>query len=251
MGPVTARDLEDQGFGVLAPDASEHVRDLTHGRGAVTAPGTFGPTRTVVHLLRHGEVHNPGKILYGRLPGFRLSDNGRDQADIVAKALADADLTTVLASPLQRAQETAGPVAGLHGLPILTDDRLIEAGNSFEGKRVSVGDGALRSPRYWWLLRDPFTPSWGEPYLEIAERMLAAVHRARELAFGHEALCVSHQLPIWTLRRYVTGRHLWHDPRRRQCALASLTSLVFDGDELVQLRYTEPAGRSDPTQTGA
>ena len=219
------------------------------GRG--TAASGTGRTRTVVHLLRHGEVHNPGKILYGRLPGFRLSDNGRDQADIVAKALADADLTAVLASPLQRAQETAGPVAGLHGLPIVTDDRLIEAGNSFEGKRVSVGDGALRSPRYWWLLRDPFTPSWGEPYLEIAERMLAAVHRARELAAGHEALCVSHQLPIWTLRRYVTGRHLWHDPRRRQCALASLTSLVFDGDELVQLRYTEPAGRSDPTQTGA
>ena len=62
---------------------------------------------------------------------------------------------------------------------------------------------------------------------------------------------MSHQLPIWTLRRYVTGRHLWHDPRRRQCALASLTSLVFDDGELVQLRYTEPAGRSDPTQTGA
>jgi broad specificity phosphatase PhoE len=219
------------------------------GRG--TAASGTGRTRTVVHLLRHGEVHNPDKILYGRIPGFRLSENGRDQADIVAKALADADLTVVLASPLQRAQETAGPVAGLHGLPIITDDRLIEADNSFEGKRVAVGDGALRRPQYWWRLRDPFTPSWGEPYLEIAERMLAAVHRARELASGHEALCVSHQLPIWTLRRYLTGRHLWHDPRRRQCGLASLTSLVFDDGELVQLRYTEPAGRSDPTQTGA
>ena len=208
-------------------------------------------TRTVVHLLRHGEVHNPGGILYGRIPGFRLSDNGRDQADVVAKALADADLAVVLASPLQRAQETATPVATLHGLDILTDDRLIEAGNSFEGQRVSVGDGALRDPRHWWRLRDPFTPSWGEPYREIAERMLAAVHRARELGAGREALCVSHQLPIWTLRRFVTGQHLWHDPRRRQCALASLTSLVFDDAELVQLRYSEPAGRSDPTQTGA
>jgi len=209
------------------------------------------PVRTVVHLLRHGEVHNPERILYGRIPGFRLSANGRDQADLAAKTLVDADLTAVLASPLQRAQETAAPAAAQHGVDIITDDRLIEADNSFEGKRVAVGDGALRRPQYWWLLRDPFTPSWGEPYLEIAERMLAAVHRARELASGHEALCVSHQLPIWTLRRYVTGRHLWHDPRRRQCALASLTSLVFDDGELVQLRYTEPAGRSDPTQTGA
>ena len=212
---------------------------------------TIPPTRTVVHLLRHGEVHNPDKILYGRIAGYRLSDNGRGQADIVAKALADADLAAVLASPLQRAQETAAPVAGLHGLDVLTDDRLIEAGNSFEGQRVGVGDGALREPRYWWRLRDPFTPSWGEPYREIADRMLAAVHRARELAAGHEAVCVSHQLPIWTLRRFVTGQHLWHDPRRRQCGLASLTSLVFDDAELVQLRYTEPAGHSDPTQTGA
>ncbi len=218
---------------------------------AATGPTGPSPTRTVVHVLRHGEVYNPDRILYGRIPGFRLSQNGRDQADIVAKALADADLTAVLASPLQRAQETAGPVSDQHGLEIVTDDRLIEAENSFEGKRVAVGDGALRRPQYWWLLRDPFTPSWGEPYLEIAERMLAAVHRARELASGHEALCVSHQLPIWTLRRYVTSRHLWHDPRHRQCALASLTSLVFDDGELVQLRYTEPAGRSDPTQTGA
>jgi broad specificity phosphatase PhoE len=81
--------------------------------------------------------------------------------------------------------------------------------------------------------------------------MLGAVHRARELAEGHEAVCVSHQLPIWTLRRFVTGQRLWHDPRRRQCALASLTSLVFTGTELTQLRYTEPAGGSDPRQKGA
>jgi broad specificity phosphatase PhoE len=180
-------------------------------------------TRTVVHLLRHGEVHNPDGVLYGQLPGFRLSDRGRDQAKVVAEALAGADLA----------------------------DRLIEAGNSFEGRTVGAGAGVLRDPRHWWRLRDPFTPSWGEPYRVIAHRMLAAAHRARELASGREALCVSHQLPIWTLRRYVTGRHLWHDPRRRQCALASLTSLVFDDAELVQLRYTEPAGHSDPTQTGA
>jgi broad specificity phosphatase PhoE len=214
-----------------------------------TGPAT--PTRTVVHLLRHGEVHNPDGVLYGRLPGFRLSDRGRDQAEVVAKALADADLTAVLASPMQRAQETAAPTAALHGLDVVTDERLIEAGNDFEGRTVAVGDGALRDPRYWWRLRDPFTPSWGEPYREIAHRMLAAAHRARELASGHEALCVSHQLPIWTLRRFVTGQRLWHDPRRRQCALASLTSLVFDDAALVQVRYTEPAGGSDPAQTGA
>jgi broad specificity phosphatase PhoE len=209
------------------------------------------PVRTVVHLLRHGEVFNPDGILYGRLPGFRLSENGTRQAKIVAAALADADIAAVLASPMQRAQETAAPIAAAHRLEIATEDRLIEADNKFEGERVSVGDGALRHPRFWPLLTDPFTPSWGEPYLRIAHRMFGAVHRARELAAGREAVCVSHQLPIWTLRRFVTGRRLWHDPRTRQCGLASLTSLVFADTELTGVYYTEPAGASDPLQTGA
>jgi broad specificity phosphatase PhoE len=209
------------------------------------------PVRTVVHLLRHGEVFNPDGILYGRLPGFRLSENGTRQAKIVAAALADADIAAVLASPMQRAQETAAPIAAAHRLEIATEDRLIEADNKFEGERVSVGDGALRSPRFWPLLTDPFTPSWGEPYLRIAHRMFGAAHRARELAAGREAVCVSHQLPIWTLRRFVTGRRLWHDPRSRQCGLASLTSLVFADAELTGVCYTEPAGASDPLQTGA
>ena len=208
-------------------------------------------TRTVVHLLRHGEVHNPDKILYGRLPNFRLSETGRHQAEVVAKAFTDIDLVAVLASPMQRAQETAAPTAAAHDLPVQIEQGLIEAGNDFEGRRVGVGDGALRDVRNWPLLRDPFTPSWGEPYLHIAHRMLGAVHRARELAEGHEALCVSHQLPIWTLRRFVEGKRLWHDPRRRQCSLASVTSLVFDGAELTHLAYSEPAGGSAPTATGA
>jgi len=208
-------------------------------------------TRTLVHLLRHGEVHNPTRVLYGRLPGFGLSALGRDQAEVVAKALADADLAAVVASPMQRAQETAGPIAALHGLEIVTDERLIEADNRFEGQTVSIGDGALYHPEHWSKLYDPFTPSWGEPYKRIAHRMAAAAQDARRLAEGHEAVCVSHQLPIWTLRRYLTGQRLWHDPRRRQCSLASLTTLVFDDDELVQLRYTEPAGSSDPRQVGA
>ncbi|MDQ7810483.1 histidine phosphatase family protein [Amycolatopsis sp. A133] len=206
---------------------------------------------TVVHMLRHGEVHNPEKILYGRLEGYRLSERGQRQALTVAEAVAGHDLVHVVASPLQRAQETAAPIAAAHRLDITTDGGLIEAGNQFEGLHVAVGDGALREPRHWPKLVNPFKPSWGEPYLEIAHRMLGAVHRAREAAAGHEALCVSHQLPIWTLRRFLEGKRLWHDPRRRQCSLASLTSLVFDGDELREIVYSEPAGTTDPKVTGA
>ncbi|GGP57138.1 histidine phosphatase family protein [Saccharothrix coeruleofusca] len=208
-------------------------------------------SRTVVHLLRHGEVHNPTGILYGRLPGFRLSDRGRQQALVVAEHLADHDVVHVVASPLERAQQTATPIADSHRLDLATDARLIEADNQFEGLRVAVGDGALRSPRHWPKLVNPFRPSWGEPYLEIAHRMLGAVQRARAAAEGHEAVCVSHQLPIWTLRRFLEGKRMWHDPRRRECSLASLTSLVFDGEELVRLVYTEPVGATNPRVTGA
>jgi broad specificity phosphatase PhoE len=199
------------------------------------------PNRTVVHLLRHGEVHNPTGVLYGRLPDFHLSDLGREMVDTVGAHLADHDVTAVVASSLDRAQETAAPIALAHGLSVTTDDRVIEADNYFEGKTFGVGDGSLRYPRHWSKLVNPFKPSWGEPYQEIAERMLAAVADARQSAMGHEAVIVSHQLPVWTTRSKLEGRHLWHDPRRRQCALASLTSLTFVGDELESITYSEPA----------
>jgi broad specificity phosphatase PhoE len=198
-------------------------------------------THTTVHVLRHGEVHNPSKILYGRLPDFHLSELGKQMAKAAAEALATHDVTYVVASPLERAQETAVPIAAEFGLEIATDTRLIESSNFFEGKNVSVGDGSFRNPRNWWVLRDPITPSWGEAYLVIAARMFAALQAARVAAEGHEAVCVSHQLPIWTLRRYVEKRRLWHDPRRRQCGLASLTSFRFEDSTVVGIEYSEPA----------
>ena len=197
--------------------------------------------RTVVHLLRHGEVYNPEKVLYGRLPGYHLSDLGRQMADRAAAALAGRDLVTVISSPMERAQETATPIAETHDLPIVIQPLAIEADNVFEGQRVSVGDGVLRQPRTWKHLYNPFRPSWGEPYDEVADRMHAAMDEAREAARGHEAVIVSHQLPIWIARLRAENRRLWHDPRSRQCGLASLTSFTYDGDELVAIEYTEPS----------
>jgi broad specificity phosphatase PhoE len=206
---------------------------------------------TVVHVLRHGEVHNPQKILYGRLPGFRLSELGAQMAKAAAQALADRDIAHVLTSPLERAQETAEPIAAQFELPVVVDDRLLESTNWFEGKRFSVGDGALRDPRNWWVLRDPVTPSWGEPYTMIAQRMFAALNAARLAAEGREAVCISHQLPIWTLRRYVERKRLWHDPRSRKCGLASLTSFHFEGTKIVGIGYSEPAAHLVALSPGA
>jgi broad specificity phosphatase PhoE len=201
---------------------------------------------TVVHLLRHGEVHNPGRVLYGRLPGFRLSAAGEAMARSAAGWFIGKDVTHLVSSPLERAQQTAAPIAEALSLPVGIDDRLIEAGNAFEGKVVSGAAGVFRAPANWWKLRNPLQPSWGEPYVEIAARMLAAVEAARDAARGSAAVLVSHQLPIWTLRLTVENRRYLHDPRRRQCALASVTSLTYDGDRFSSLSYAEPAGATDP-----
>jgi broad specificity phosphatase PhoE len=198
-------------------------------------------TRTVVHLLRHGEVFNPSGVLYGRLPGFRLSELGEQMAVRAAEALEHRDVTVVVSSPLERAQQTATPVAAKHDLRVSIDDRIIEAANVFEGSRVGVGDGVLKSPKAWRHLWNPLTPSWGEPYVDLAGRMRAAVSAARTAARGHEAVLVSHQLPIWIARLDAEQRRFVHDPRKRQCGLASITSLTFDDDRLVAITYTEPS----------
>jgi broad specificity phosphatase PhoE len=205
---------------------------------------------TIVHLLRHGEVHNPDRVLYGRLPGYRLSDLGVAQAAAAAEFLACRDIGYLVSSPLERARQTARPLADALDLPIEVDERLIEASNELEGRRVAGGKGLFRDRSNLKHFRNPFRPSWGEPYVQVAARVLAAARAAREHAersgAGREAVCVSHQLPIVAARRSAEGRVLFHDPRRRQCALASVTSFRFDGDVVVGIDYAEPAASLPP-----
>jgi broad specificity phosphatase PhoE len=206
---------------------------------------------TIVHLLRHGEVSNPAGVLYGRLPDFHLSGDGRLMAKAAAGFLAGRDVAVLLSSPMERALETAAPLAAQLGLEVSVDERLIEPWNHFEGTTFGVGDGALAKPAHWRYLRNPFRPSWGEPYTCVAARMQAAMADAAKAARGREAVCVSHQLPIWVARRAAEGRHLWHHPGRRQCALASVTSFTYDGDAITQIAYAEPAGPGRPQVPGA
>ena len=194
-----------------------------------------------VHLLRHGEVYNPDRVLYGRLPGFRLSDLGERQAQAAADWLARRDIGYLVSSPLERARQTAAPLAAAIGLDIAVDERLVEAANHLEGRQVAGGKGLFTDPSNWKYFRNPLRPSWGEPYVEIATRVLAAARTAGALAGEREAVCVSHQLPIVCARRRAEGRRLFHDPRRRQCGLASVTSLTFDGETIVGVAYHEPA----------
>ena len=191
--------------------------------------------KTRVHVLRHGEVENPNKVLYGRQPNWHLSTRGLQMAEAVADWSKDRPIRAIHVSPLERAQETAAPIVAAHGISITTDPRLIEAANVFEGKPFSVGDGVLRRPSTWRYLWNPWRPSWGEPYKEQIERMMAAIYSARDNAIGAEAICVSHQLPIWIVRSHVQGSSLLHDPRKRECSLASVTTFVFNSDGVIEV----------------
>jgi broad specificity phosphatase PhoE len=202
---------------------------------------------TTVHVARHGEVENPQKILYGRQPGWRLSARGQEMAKTLGEWSKSINLGALHVSPLQRAQETAAPIAAAHGIEITTDERLIEAANIFEGKSFEPGSGILKHPSAWRHLYNPWKPSWGEPYEEQINRMLAAIFAANKAATGKDAIVVSHQLPIWILRSAIEGRSLLHDPRKRICTLASVTSVHFDDEGVISgISYSEPAGHLLP-----
>jgi broad specificity phosphatase PhoE len=196
-----------------------------------------------IHLVRHGEVENPERVLYGRLEGFGLSVLGQRMAQAAADALMawGRPVAALYASPLQRTRESAAPISAAFGLEVLLDERFIEPANDFEGRRMSGRDGALRDPRNWSKLRNPWAPSWGEPFRSIAARMMEGIADADAAVDGGDLVIVSHQLPIWMVARSVAGRGLAHDPRKRRCALSSITSLEKRGDRYVEVGYADPA----------
>ncbi|SDR89940.1 histidine phosphatase family protein [Agrococcus carbonis] len=211
-----------------------------------------------LHLVRHGEVHNPGGVLYGRLPGYRLSERGHRMAELAAAHLASGPaarpVVRLAASPLERAQESAQHWADAFGLQIRTEHRIIEPTNAFEGKTFEAS-GALRHPSAWPLLRNPFKPSWGEPYRAIAQRVRAAMEDAwdelDESGDDGDIVMVSHQSPIWMAHLDIAGQRLWHDPRKRRCQLSSITTFTRSGGDFTEIGYAEPAASVAAIDQGA
>lgn len=203
-----------------------------------------------LHLVRHGEVHNPTRVLYGRLPGFGLSADGRRMAADAARYVQGLErpLASLVCSPLQRARESSIPFTELFGFDPLVDERVIEPTNVFEGRRMKR---ALSNPVNWRYLRQPEIPSWGEPYVQVVERMRAAMDEAWDAADGGDVVIVSHQLPIWVTHLSIAGLPLRHDPRRRRCALSSVTSFERHGDVWREEAYAEPANTAGAVDVGA
>jgi broad specificity phosphatase PhoE len=161
----------------------------------------------------------------------------------------------VITSPLERAQETAAPIAATHGLEVRTDPRLTEATNVFEGAAGNLVWYILRHPRMWRSLRSRRGPSWGERNIDLATRVLEAIAAAREEFAGHTVVLVSHQAPIWVARLSLQRRSLDHYPQQRRCALASVTTLSYEDGRVASIDYVEPAAGAllgaDPGRAGA
>lgn len=194
-----------------------------------------------LHLVRHGEVFNPQGLLYERIDGFELSDTGHQMAAAVAAELASQGrtVTRLLASPLLRAQQSAAPIAEVFGLEIETEPRVIEPWNKFKG--LKMGPRALlKKPVLALSLYNPSRPSWGEPFAEIATRMIDASLESWQATPEGDVVIVSHQLPIWMLYRSSQGLKLPHDPRQRRCSLSSVTSFEVIEGRLQEVAYSEP-----------
>ncbi len=183
--------------------------------------------------------------MYGRLPEFRLSETGEAMARTTANYLKDSgrDFGRLVSSPLLRAQQTAAAIGEAIGLGVDTDDRVIEAGNVWEGTRIHPITRLALDPRTLWRIRNPWRPSWGEPYTEQRDRVLAAVLDAAAAEPTRDTVIVSHQLPIWVTRLAAEGRRLAHNPSHRECALASVTSLTVEDGAISGVEYADPAAR--------
>ncbi|GAA2075627.1 histidine phosphatase family protein [Microbacterium hatanonis] len=208
-----------------------------------------------LHLVRHGEVHNPRRVLYGRLPGFGLSAEGRRMARQAADYVhgLERPIGALVVSPLQRTRESAEPFEETFGIDPYIDERVIEPTNVFEGRQMRR---ALANPLNWRHLTRPAVPTWGEPYHRVVERMLEAMDDAWNRTDRGDVVVVSHQLPIWVTHLAVAGLPMKHDPRNRRCALSSVTTFERRGDPAtgqrwVEIAYAEPATTAGAIDVGA
>ena len=196
---------------------------------------------TLIHLVRHAEVENPGNIWYGRLDGFVLSERGLRQTQALGAHFANHDIRAVYSSPLVRAVQTAEAIAYPHvnSLSVEMDEDLIESETKLQGM---PGDRRLfRNPMNLRHFLNPFRPSWGESYASIQERLERAIKRMRDAHGGGEVVAVSHMTPILVARLAFEGKPKPPWRASLPCARASVTTIKFDGERYVSTRY-EPVG---------
>lgn len=180
-----------------------------------------------VHLVRHGEVHNPDHVVYAALPGFALSGLGRAQAKEAARYLGARPIVAVWSSPLQRALETAEGVASRCGLPISVDPDLVEwallgrwAGVAWDDV-PSTHPGELEA-----YLDDPSRlPFADETLRSLAARVSGAIRRIDAAHRDGDVVVVGHQDPVQAARLALTGRDVaaLHTDKPGHASVVTLT----------------------------
>jgi broad specificity phosphatase PhoE len=172
--------------------------------------------KTILYLVRHGEVHNPDRVIYGRLPGFPLSERGRRQAHKLGKFLSSREVTAIYASPLARAQETASIVSSyVENLPVVREELLLEVHSPhIEGKPFRLAD-----EMHWDFYQRKFYRRGQERKVDLWKRMKQAIDKARQRHQGKSVVLVSHGDPIMlTIARFLRKPFLaWEgDPFHRE-----------------------------------
>lgn len=196
--------------------------------------------RTVIYLCRHGEVYNPKQVIYGRMPGFPLSEEGRKQAHALGKHLSDKKLKAIYASPLERARETATIVGSYHNIDVTQirfDDRLIEVGKpNFEGLPIEEGNKI-----HWNYYQPKFTTAGGESMLDIWKRMKHALEEIAKNHKGEEIAVVSHGDPIMISRAKYSGKKLVIQSIRGEYYVptAKGVALMYDEIDTIEVRDLE------------
>jgi probable phosphomutase (TIGR03848 family) len=164
---------------------------------------------TTVLFVRHGATATTGKILPGRAPGLHLADEGRRQADAVADRIGTLKaVAAVYASPLERARETAAPIAKRLGLRVKVDRALDECDfGEWTGNDLKV---LMKKPEWRTVQRYPsgFRFPGGESFAEMQTRITGAVDRLRERHPGGTVVAVSHADPIKAAVASAVGTHL-------------------------------------------
>jgi probable phosphoglycerate mutase len=212
---------------------------------------TPAPDRpTFVLLVRHGTTPTTGKVLPGRAPGLSLSARGREEAEATAARIAKlARVAAVYASPLERAWETAQPIARAHGLRPRVERGLLEVDvGRFVGLRL---DRARRLPEWRVVQRQPsgFRFPGGESFVELHARMVGTLARIVARHPGETVVAVSHGDPIRVALAHALGVHLDHF-QRVHVAPASISAVAYRsgsvsvlsvnsvGDDLTRLGLT-------------
>jgi probable phosphomutase (TIGR03848 family) len=174
---------------------------------------TAAPPPTLVLFVRHGQTPTTGKVLPGRARGLNLSEKGQQQADRAAERIAtlqtdDRKIAAVYASPLERTQETARPIARALGLRVRKHQGLLEADfgdwTGAELKRL------YKKPEWRTVQRNPsgFRFPGGESFIEMQTRICGAVDRLRAAHPGQTVVAVSHADPIKAAVAHAMGTHL-------------------------------------------